>query len=105
MGRSARVVPTRCTTRATPRRGWIRARGARTRRSLFGFVLRVVVVLGVDRERLFGDLGLLDLFLAGRSLFLDALGVFLDLVPAVAEEGAANVCALLRLRRAVVSRE
>src|SRR2546430_4775289 len=105
MGRSARVVPTRCRTRATPRRRWIRARGAWTRRSLFGFVLRIVVVLGVDGERLFGDLGLLENFLGGRSLFLDPLGVFLDLVPAVAEEGAANVRALLRLRRAVVSRE
>src|SRR5438067_4250134 len=105
MGRSARVVPTQCRTRETPRRRWIRARGAWTRRSLFGFVLRIVVVLGVDGERLFGDLGLLENFLGGRSLFLDPLGVFLDLVPAVAEEGAANVRALLRLRRPVVSRK
>src|SRR5438034_4123464 len=91
--------------RETRRRGSSPERGAWTRRSLFGFVLRIVVVLGVDGERLFGDLGLLEHFLGGRGLFLDALGLFLDLLPTVAEERAADVRPLLRLRRAVVARE
>src|SRR2546430_12061875 len=91
--------------RETRRRGWSRERGAWTRRSLFGFILRIVVILGVDGERLFGDLGLLEHFLSGRGLFLDALGFFLDLVPTIAEERAADVRPLLRLRRAVVARE
>src|ERR1700694_600823 len=82
----------------------MRTRGARTPRSLFGFVLRIVVVLGVDGERLFGDLGLLEHFLGGRSFLLDLLGGFLAL-PAVAEEGAADVRPLLRFSRAVVTRE
>src|SRR2546429_6589945 len=91
--------------RETRRRGWSRERGAWTRRSLFGFVLRIVVVLGVDGERLFGDLGLLEHFLCGGCFLFDPFRVFLDLIPAIAEECAADVRPLFRLRRAVVAWE
>src|SRR5256885_11133098 len=102
--RSSRVVPSRCRTRVTRGKGSSRAGGAWTRRSLFGFVLRIVVVLGVDGERLFGDLGLLEHFLCGGCFLFDPFRVFLDLIPAIAEECAADVRPLFRLPRAGVAR-
>src|SRR5207237_8670100 len=97
--------PHRCRMRGTRGQRRARARAVRTRRSLFGFVLRIVVVLGVDGERLLGDLGLFEHFLGGGSFLLDLLGLFLDLVAAVAEEGATNVRPLLRLGGAVMAGE
>src|SRR5207237_1472155 len=94
-----------CRKRGTRGQRRARARAVWTRRSLFGFVLRIVVVLGVDGERLLGDLGLFEHFLGGGSFLLDLLGLFLDLVAAVAEEGATNVRPLLRLGGAVRARE
>src|SRR5207237_1600484 len=95
----------RCRKRGTRGQRRARARAVWTRRSLFGFVLRIVVVLGVDGERLLGDLGLFEHFLGGGSFLLDLLGLFLDLVAAVAEEGGTNVRPLLRLGGAVMAGE
>src|SRR2546423_606836 len=103
--RSSRVVPSRCRTRGTRGKGSSRAGGAWTRRSLFGFVLRIVVVLGVDGERLFGDLGLLEHFLCGGGFLFDPLRAFLHLIPPLSGECAAGGRPLFRLRRAVVAWE
>src|SRR5204862_905907 len=95
----------RCRTRGTRGQRRTRARGAWARRSLFGFVLRIVVVLGVDGEWFLSDLGLFEHFLGGGSSLLGLLRLFLDLLPTVAEERAADARSLLRLCRAVVARE
>src|SRR3954470_23664231 len=103
--RFSRSVRTRCRMQATREQGRMRTRGARTPRSLFGFVLRIVIVLGVDGERLLGDLGLFEDFLGDRRLLLYLFGVFLDLFAGVAEERAAHIRPLLRLGGAVVTGE
>src|SRR5438445_11601843 len=81
--------------------------GAPIDRSLFGFVLRLLVLLGLDGDRLVVGVGLVERLVGGGRLFLRLFGLFrLDLfvrVPPVAEERSAHVRPLLFLRGAVVA--
>src|SRR5438445_11674665 len=83
--------------------------GAPIDRSLFGFVLRLLVLLGLDGDRLVVGVGFVEHLVGGGRLFLRLFGLFgLDLfvgVPAVAEERPAHVRPLLCLRGTVVAWE
>src|SRR5437868_12424388 len=95
-----------CRTRQTRGRGRARGCGAPKRRSLFGFVLLIFIVLGVDRERFLAGLHLVERLLGdGRLRLLDLFGLLVVHVVPVTEEGPAHVGALLRLGDAVVAGE